>query len=185
MLHRAMITNRGPLYYLCQQEELRKKEEFRQRILSARLELEKEESEKALAALEEAQKSSPRKGLATSYLPAHIHFDLCDLPTIAIVRDAVCDHFKVTFRSLFVSDRRLPTVYKRSIAFWCAYRYTDRSLTMCGNFFGGKDHTTVLNSLNKVKQAFVDNNEQTRTDVNSILLLMVEQGLRYPEYWGA
>lgn len=185
MLHRAMIANKGPLYYLCQQEELRKKEEFRQRILSARLEREEEEQAKVLVALENARKPSRRKGLATSYLPANIHFDLFELPTIAIVRDAVCDHFKITHRSLCVSDRRLPTVYKRSIAFWCAYRYTNRTLTMCGNFFGGKDHTTVLNSLNKVKHALVNNGEQARTDINGILLKMVEQGMQYPEYWGA
>ena len=42
-------------------------------------------------------------------------------------------------------------VFPRQIAMYLSRELTDLSLPEIGEFFGGKDHTTVLHSYNKIK----------------------------------
>jgi len=48
-------------------------------------------------------------------------------------------------------------VLPRQIAMYLSRELPDRSLPEVGAFFGGKDHTTVLHSYNKIKEEVLKN----------------------------
>lgn len=49
-------------------------------------------------------------------------------------------------------SRRQPLVTCRQIAMFLCRELTDLSLPKIGRAFGGRDHATVIHSVNKVKQ---------------------------------
>jgi len=63
----------------------------------------------------------------------------------------VADHFKVRILDLKSSTRAKPIVVPRQIAMYLIKKFLDRSLVDIGKVFGGKDHTTVMNALERVK----------------------------------
>ena len=48
---------------------------------------------------------------------------------------------------------------------------TDLSLPEIGDFFGGKDHTTVLHSYNKIKEGLI-NNEILKNKVEKVIQII-------------
>lgn len=63
----------------------------------------------------------------------------------------VADHFKVRVLDLKSSTRAKPIVVPRQIAMYLIKKFLDKSLVDIGKSFGGKDHTTVMNALDRVK----------------------------------
>lgn len=63
----------------------------------------------------------------------------------------VADHFKVRVLDLKSSSRAKPIVIPRQIAMYLIKKFLDRSLVDIGKVFGGKDHTTVINALERVR----------------------------------
>lgn len=71
-------------------------------------------------------------------------------PSVARIQDAAIKHFGLT-RAEFFSERRThDVVVPRQIAMYLAKIVTVRSLPEIGRRFGGKDHTTVLHSVQKI-----------------------------------
>lgn len=63
----------------------------------------------------------------------------------------VTQHFKVTRRELMSNRRPQEIVDARHTAFWLARQLTQKSLTSVGEYFGGKDHGTVLTACRGVE----------------------------------
>jgi chromosomal replication initiator protein len=63
----------------------------------------------------------------------------------------VADHYKVRILDLKSSTRAKPIVIPRQIAMYLIKKFLDKSLVDIGKAFGGKDHTTVMNALERVK----------------------------------
>ncbi|MCL2244331.1 MAG: chromosomal replication initiator protein DnaA [Treponema sp.] len=63
----------------------------------------------------------------------------------------VADYFALTPNDLKGKKRTGKIVYPRQIAMYIGREMTDFSTTEIGNEFGGRDHTTVMHSINKVK----------------------------------
>ena len=61
-------------------------------------------------------------------------------------------------------------VYPRQIAMYLAKHLTEASLPEIGRQFGGKHHTTVLHSVDKI-----DVNRKTDKDLNRLINKMTEQ----------
>jgi chromosomal replication initiator protein len=72
--------------------------------------------------------------------------------TISIeeVMKMVADHYKVRVLDLKSSTRAKPIVVPRQIAMYLIKKFLDKSLVDIGKAFGGKDHTTVMNALQRV-----------------------------------
>lgn len=66
------------------------------------------------------------------------------------VQKLVSDHFKVRMTDLKSSSRTKPIVVPRQIAMYLIKKYLDKSLVDIGRAFGGKDHTTVMNAIERV-----------------------------------
>jgi len=72
--------------------------------------------------------------------------------SIENIQRAVCQEFSLTISQLKSKNNSRPVAYPRQVAMYLAKELTTASLPQIGREFGGKHHTTVLHSINKVKQ---------------------------------
>ena len=70
--------------------------------------------------------------------------------TLEDIQKLVADHFKLKVADLKSSTRAKPIVVPRQIAMYLIKKHLDKSLVDIGRSFGGKDHTTVMNALERV-----------------------------------
>lgn len=70
--------------------------------------------------------------------------------TMEIIREVVANHFNLNIEDLNSSKRTKVLAYPRQIAMYLCRELTDTSLPQIGEFFGGRDHTTVLHAHNKI-----------------------------------
>ena len=79
--------------------------------------------------------------------------------TPELILDIVADHFNITIADLKSNKRSANISVPRQIAMYLIRRMTSLSLDETGQVFGGRDHSTVLNSIGKVEK-------KMKTDVN-------------------
>ena len=65
------------------------------------------------------------------------------------------------------NSRRRSVVMARDAAVFLARRLTNKSLQEVGEFFGGRDHTTIMHSCRKLEEA-VGRDAETREMLDSI-----------------
>jgi len=73
------------------------------------------------------------------------------LITVDFIQRCVAEDFGVSWGDLKTKKRNKTIVLPRQVAMYLSRELTDLSLPEIGEFFGGKDHTTVLHSYNKIK----------------------------------
>lgn len=71
--------------------------------------------------------------------------------SIEDVQKLVADHFNIRLTDLKSSSRAKPIVVPRQICMFLIKKFLDKSYTDIGKAFGGKDHTTVMNAIDRVK----------------------------------
>ncbi|MDD4893849.1 MAG: chromosomal replication initiator protein DnaA [Candidatus Omnitrophica bacterium] len=76
------------------------------------------------------------------------------LITVDFIQRCVAEEFGVSLQEIKLKRRNKNIVLPRQIAMYLSRELTDLSLPEIGDFFGGKDHTTVLHSYNKIKEDF-------------------------------
>ncbi len=74
----------------------------------------------------------------------------------------------------YVSDlrgdrRSADVVYPRQIAMYLCRELTDASLPQIGDRFGGRDHTTVLYAVNKIKRLLNDDHDRQLHELIQLL----------------
>lgn len=72
--------------------------------------------------------------------------------SIQTIQKQTADFFDLKLGMLLSPKRTKNIVTARHIAMYLSRELTDYSLPMIGDSFGGKDHTTVLHSYNKIKK---------------------------------
>ncbi len=77
--------------------------------------------------------------------------------TIDTIMEIVADHFEVAIADMKSKSRKKENVYPRQLAMFLAKEYTDLPLKSIGYHFGGRDHSTVIHSIQSI-------NEQMGTD---------------------
>jgi len=70
--------------------------------------------------------------------------------TMGYIQEVVASHFKVTIDDLNGRKRTQSIVLPRQIAMFLCRKLMDVSLPDVGKFFGGRDHTTVIHSCDKI-----------------------------------
>lgn len=79
------------------------------------------------------------------------------LITVDFIQRCVVEEFSVALQDLKTKRRNKQVVLPRQIAMYLSRELTDLSLPEIGEAFGGKDHTTVLHSYNKIKEEALKN----------------------------
>lgn len=72
--------------------------------------------------------------------------------TIDDILSAVCQHSGLRLRNLLSKSRKQNIVQVRQLAIHLCHKYTELSLTQIGRHIGGRDHSTVLHSIEQVKR---------------------------------
>jgi len=82
---------------------------------------------------------------------------LASTPNLSIetIQKAVADTFSLSINDLKGKKRTQKIVYPRQLAMYICREMTDFSTTEIGEAFGGKDHTTVMHSIEKIKSLFI------------------------------
>lgn len=81
------------------------------------------------------------------------------LITIDFIQRCIAEEFGVSLHDLKTKRRNKNIVLPRQVAMYIGRKLTDLSLPEIGDYFGGKDHTTVLHACNKIKGEIEDNAE--------------------------
>ncbi|MFA4889334.1 MAG: chromosomal replication initiator protein DnaA [Candidatus Omnitrophota bacterium] len=74
------------------------------------------------------------------------------LITVDFIQRCVAEEFGISLADLKTRRRNKTIVFPRQVAMYLSRELTDLSLPEIGGVFGGKDHTTVLHSYNKIKE---------------------------------
>ncbi|MDD2751512.1 MAG: chromosomal replication initiator protein DnaA [Candidatus Omnitrophica bacterium] len=93
------------------------------------------------------------------------------LITIDFIQRCVAEEFGVTLADFRAKKRNKTIVLPRQIAMYLSRELTDLSLPEIGDFFGGKDHTTVLHSVNKIKEEVIKN-EVLKNKIERVLQII-------------
>jgi len=83
----------------------------------------------------------------------------------------VAEEYGLSLHDLKTKRRNKNIVFPRQIAMYLSRKLTELSLPEIGDFFGGKDHTTVLHSYNKIKEE-INNNMELKNKIDRIAQLI-------------
>lgn len=87
------------------------------------------------------------------------------------VLQIVCDHYNLTTEELLSKKRSNEIAIPRMIAMYICRVYLDENLTKIGIQFGGKNHTTVMHAVDKIKKEIIKDdklNEEIQKMINEI-----------------
>lgn len=93
---------------------------------------------------------------ATLNILEQMSFKRQKIVTVPIIQTIVADYFDLTVDDLTGTRRNKQIVTPRQIAMYLARELTQESLPQIGRAFGGRDHTTVMHSTEKIEGAIGD-----------------------------
>lgn len=70
--------------------------------------------------------------------------------TVEAIQELVAAHYKIRVEDLKAKKRTRSIAYPRQIAMYLTRELTELSLPRIGEYFGGRDHTTVLHACDKI-----------------------------------
>ena len=95
------------------------------------------------------------------------------IPSAEVITEYICKYYNMDASVLYRQSRSRDVVNARNIAMYLIRRMTNLSLVDIGKKFGGRDHSTVLHSLDNVEQkmrsdpAFAEVVKEITTNINS------------------
>jgi chromosomal replication initiator protein len=89
--------------------------------------------------------------------------------TVESVLRTVAEHFDLQPTQLKIKSNTRQITYPRQIAMYLVKELTHASLPEIGRYFGGKHHTTVLHSIQKIEEL-----RQRDDDLNSIIQKLID-----------
>ena len=95
------------------------------------------------------------------------------IPSAEVITEYICKYYNMDASVLYSQSRSRDVVNARNIAMYLIRRMTNLSLVDIGKKFGGRDHSTVLHSLDNVEQkmrsdpAFAEVVKEITTNINS------------------
>ena len=90
--------------------------------------------------------------------------------TLDKVLKRVADNFEIKVSDIKKGGRSKVVAFPRHIAMYLSRELTSHSLSEIGEFFGGKDHTTVLHAFKKIKKQSTEDNK-----INDLLTLLIHK----------
>lgn len=91
--------------------------------------------------------------------------------TIETIQNVVSKHYGLKISDLKSSTRTKAIALPRQIAMYLSRKYTRIGFKEIGQYFGGKDHTTILHAYNKIEAGY-ENDNSIREAVETIQNLL-------------
>jgi chromosomal replication initiator protein len=79
--------------------------------------------------------------------------------TVELIQKTVADYYKIKVADMYSKRRPNSIAMPRQVAMYLAKEMTQKSLPEIGELFGGRDHTTVLHAVRKIRQHRSKDNE--------------------------
>lgn len=98
----------------------------------------------------------------------------CDEITADEIIDCTCRYFNVNKSDVIGKKKNKEIVEPRQIAIYLINELMTLPLTSIGEFFGGREHTTVMHARDKISSAVVSD-QKTRTAVNDIKAMVLRK----------
>ncbi|MBP7216154.1 MAG: hypothetical protein KBA46_02595 [Candidatus Omnitrophica bacterium] len=95
------------------------------------------------------------------------------LITVDFIQRCIAEEFGISLADLKTKRRNKTIVLPRQVAMFLSRELTDLSLPEIGAYFGGKDHTTVLHSYNKIKED-LHTNEDLKNRVERVTAIITQ-----------
>lgn len=83
------------------------------------------------------------------------------------IQRVVCDYFKINIDELKGKKRSKNINYPRQIAIYLCRELTTESFPKIGTYFGGRDHSTIINAYQKIEKD-LNNNEQLKIVISEL-----------------
>lgn len=87
--------------------------------------------------------------------------------SIDYIQKTVCEHFTIPVDLLKAKTRKREVVQARQLSMFLAKHHTKNSLKSIGQFFGGRDHSTVIHSCQAI-QNLMDTDKKFKKSVEDI-----------------
>ena len=81
--------------------------------------------------------------------------------TMEYIQEVVANHFNISTEDINGRKRTQSIVFPRQVAMYLCRKIMDKSLPDVGKFFGGRDHSTVIHSCDKIS-AEIETDERLR-----------------------
>ena len=91
-----------------------------------------------------------------------------EVTNILKIQKAVADFYQISVDDLKSKKRSSTVAYPRQIAMYLSRALLNESFERIGLEFGGKDHTTVMHSCNKIEEEVNSNNLELRKTIEKI-----------------
>jgi len=101
--------------------------------------------------------------LAIEALPEYINKGTYEKDDVRKIQRIVAENFQITIEDIRSKKRNYKVAYPRQIAMYLCRKLTDESFPKLGIEFGGKDHSTVIHSCDKVEREIKTNKELADT----------------------
>ena len=93
-------------------------------------------------------------GLAIEALKDYFVKSIISKNKIDQIQQIVANHYNITVDDMKSKKRVVKIAVPRQIAMYICRTFLEESLAKIGMEFGGKDHTTVIHSIEKIKKKF-------------------------------
>ncbi len=93
--------------------------------------------------------------------------------SIESIREFVAQKYSIKLEDLVSKSNKREIAEPRQIAMYLCKKLTKRPLNEIGNYFGGKHHSTVLHSINKIENT-IENDSNFSRELNSIIAYFEE-----------
>ncbi len=97
--------------------------------------------------------------LAIEVLKDYVNKGYSDKNNVNRIQRIVAEHFQVTVDDLKSKKRSANLAFPRQVAMYLCRKLTDESFPKIGIEFGGKDHSTVMHSVDKIEREMQTNKE--------------------------
>lgn len=101
--------------------------------------------------------------LAMEALKDYVNKGISEKNDINKIQKVVAEYFKISIEDLKSKKRNSNISFPRQIAMFLCRKLTDESFPKIGIEFGGKDHSTVMHSCEKIEREIATNKDLTKT----------------------
>lgn len=101
--------------------------------------------------------------LAMEALKDYVNKGISEKNDINKIQKVVAEYFKISIEDLKSKKRNSNISFPRQIAMYLCRKLTDESFPKIGIEFGGKDHSTVMHSCEKIEREISINKDLTKT----------------------